>query len=422
MTEFRDRLHDLGDDPHARRPLEDLDVVLARVHGRRRRRTLALGGVAAVAAVGIWMGGSTLAVGLRQPQVVPGQVTPTATARPTATAGASTAPVVLPTPRSSPGAPGDLCGYPTQWFATRDNAPTATVRTTLLDDEVRSGTAARTLTSVRLVQEGARLEGLTLALALDGVVVATADATELGDGTSDTLVAAWTPAAVCDDGAGSSAGAPLPAGTYQLLVSARLDRETRGDEVVGTLEIVGTAEDVTPAPSSTADPALPPLGWMETVCGQPAPQWPEGSPVRVDATLPEQGITPSPDGWHLPVTVTYTGPGVLSGTARAYATYWLLRDGVVVAGSELGPGDAGLEHVVLPTGLPVPMDVTLASPGDASATCDGNPLPPGDYELTVLYLVLDPTLVQPDGSRFTASSPERVLLTRSAPLAITLAG
>ena len=179
---------------------------------------------------------------------------------------------------------------------------------------------------------------------------------------------------------------------------------------------------MTPLPASTADPALPALGWMETVCGQSAPQWPEGSPVEIDATLPADGVTPSPDGWHLPVTVTYTGPGVLSGTARAYATYWLLRDGVVVAGSELGPGDAGLEHVVLPTGLPVPMDVTLASPGDASATCDGEPLPPGDYELTVLYLVLDPALVQPDGSRFTASSPERVLLTRSAPLPITLAG
>ncbi len=420
MTEFRDRLHDLGDDPRAQRPLEDLDVVLSRVRGRRRRRALALSGVAAVAAVGIWVGGSTLAVGLRQPQVVPGETTTPSTG---ATASAetstepSTPPVALPgvDPRAEPG----RCGFALD--RTAESAPAGAdpaVHPTLPQTEVKTGTSAPTVTSVGAVA-GRSLTGLTVALATDDHVVASTDVAVSADLTDGATVAAWAPAGVCGDG--PDAGSAVPAGTYQVVVVARLDDGTALTALVGPLRVIGTSRVVHPVPEVGGEPALPPLGWMELVCGSPAPDWPDGSPLRVD--LDPVTTTTGPDGetrYDIGSALTYTGPGTLGGVSEGYVAHWLLRDGVVVGGSEVGPGDAGLTRVVLPTGLTVPWGAAPTTAELLAPSCGGDPLPPGDYELVVISLVLDPQVTLPDGTTFRPDSAERVLRSRSAPVPITI--
>lgn len=418
MTEFRDRLHDLGDDPHARRPLEDLDVVLARVHGRRRRRTLALSGVAAVAAVGIWVGGSTHAVGLRQPQVVPAETTtPSLQATPSDRATRTADPVVLPgvDPQAEPG----RCGFALDRAA--QSAPSGgdpAVHPTLPKPEVETGASAPTVTSVGAVA-GRSLTGLTVALATEDHVVASTDVAVGAELTDGATVAAWAPAAVCGDG--PDAGSAVPAGSYQVVVVARLDDGTALTALVGPLQVSGTSRVVHPVPEVAGEPALPPLGWMELVCSSPVPDWPDGSPLRVD--LDPVTTTTGPDGatrYDIASALTYTGPGMLTGVSEGYVAYWLLRDGVVVGGSEIGPGDAGLTRVVLPTGLTVPWEAAPTAAELLAPSCGGDPLPQGDYELVVISLVLDPQVTLPDGTTFRPDSAERVLRSRSAPVPITI--
>lgn len=418
MTAFRDRLHDLGDDPDARRPLEDLDGVLARVHGRRRRRTLALSGVAAITVIAFGVGGSTLAAGLRGPQ--PATAAQTSSATPSAvvtpSAEPSAAAVVLPglDPQAEPGG----CGFALDRAG--ETAPTGTdptVHPTLPQDEIKAGTPAPTVTSVGAA-EGRSLTGLTVALATDDRVVASTAMALDAELSSGATVAAWAPAALCGDG--PDAGTAVPAGSYQVVVVAHLDDGTSLTALTGPLTLTGTSRVVHPAPAVAGEPALPPLGWMELVCGSPAPDWPDGSPLHVD--LDPVTTTTGPDGetrYEIAATLAYTGPGTLTGVSEGYVAYWLLRDGVVVGGSEVGPGDAGLTRVVLPTGLTVPWGAAPTATELLYPSC-GDPLPPGDYELVVISLVLDPQITLPDGSVFRPDSDERVLRSRSAPVPLTI--
>lgn len=422
MSTLRDRLHDLGDDPARGAPLADPVEVRRRARRVRRGRVLAVGGVAAVTVVALAVGAATLRDGTHRTDGVPVGPATSGTARP------SDVPVVLPRPHDDQGL--EVCGSAAGALAVPQDVRTVEVTSLLLDDAVAPGTAARTLTSVHVLTDDARVLGVTAALVRDGVVVAAARTgtgagpdDDLGTGT-DALVGAWLPTTVCDDGEGSSAGAALPVGEYGLLTVVDLGT-SRWAVLSGTLDVTPEAPAVTTAPADDDAPSWPPLGTMEPVCDRPAPSWPAGSPVRLDVSMPTNGIDASSGTWRLPATVTYTGPGVLTGTARAYSTYWLLRDGVVVGGSELGPGDAGLQRVVLPSGLPVPVDVVLTREAATTQSCGGVPLPDGSYDLTALYPVVDPVVTLPDGSTSRpgpqSTADERVLLTRSDALPIVLA-
>jgi hypothetical protein len=404
----------------------DGDVLLVptvrRVRRRRRVRAAALatGGLAAV--TGLALGGFALAP---EPAPQPAAPTPTPTVTtpaptPSATPSATPEPpgVVLPTgdPSASFGTCGSLAGAATPYpvdgrfeAVARLTTTTAAAGSSL---EVQGWVDAASGSGPQF--SAVPSSGPRLSVVRDGVVVGTGllggdDSWDLRAGHQGEFrwTADWLPLAVCaaDGQPGVSAGAPLPAGEYQLVPWADVadlgdseDALTTGpgqwlsaDEAVATVgtratavgapvafTVTGTAETVAPAPGSGAAPAaLVPRDAPE--CSGPAPVPDPASPLVVDWQHAGAVLAPA-DLAQTEVTLRYGGGGRLGFSLTAP---WLVvsRDGVVVGEEPVFEGDW---RPLLATGTAVPITTSVSS----IPSCDGSPLPAGTYEVAVVVMVM----------------------------------
>lgn len=440
---------------HRERAAADDGLVLRPTVRRVRRRRRALGAAAATGSLavvaGLVLGGAALAP---DPEPRPAGPTPTPSVtapapRPSSTPSRSPEPpaVVLPTGDASLpfGACGSLAdatpGHPVDPAFGAHAEPLATAVAAGSNLEVR-GWVTRQTTPDAYGFSALRASGPRVSVVRDGVVVGTAavggDAGwEIRGGFQGEFrwVADWLPLAVCaaDGQPGVSAGAPLPAGEYQLLPWSDVVDLGRSEDAlttapgewltpeeaiaaVGTpatavgesvaLTITGTADGVDPVPGAGAERSLPPEGTGAPMCGDPAPSTDPTGPLVVD--WPAAGTTlVADDEERTDVALRYTGGDRFS---FSVAQPWLVvsRDGRVVgANAFYGEGDA---HPLLASGTSMPLSASTGGLVD----CAYAPLPPGTYEVVVLVSTLPDERLGGPGQRFewstTVSAPATLVI------------
>lgn len=388
-------------------------------HGGHRRRVVWT--TAGITTVALLLAGVAYAVQRESAAAPVAEPTASRTTAPTPTPAAPPA-VVLPT--GDPALPFGTCG------ALADAAPAAPVETIGFSADLRldasTVTAGEPLglqTHWQVTGEAAPpyvfvpSAGPRLAVLRDGVVVAAGDLYE-GRDIGDDLIYPYTDAgvvnyrgaldlAVCDDGT-STAGAPLPAGSYSLVtwdvfttatedddaaqklnageitieqaadLAAATARTSIGEPVLFTVTGEATQARATPwtdiplVPSpNTASvqtcgkpaPAAPATSWMFELQVVPGPTTiPAGSPLRVDGTL------------------RYSGPDRVSVGVAYTVDYVVVRDGVVV-GSTLQPMDGWMSGEDLGHGvtMPVAEESPLLACDEEWGDSTGEPLPAGTY-------------------------------------------
>ncbi|WHP18943.1 hypothetical protein [Cellulomonas sp. ES6] len=434
-------LHDLAAGAaaaHRARAADDDRLVLAptvrRVRRRRRVRGAAAttGGLAVVAA--LVAGGFALAP---EPTPQPAGPTPTTPApspstttapspsgTPTADAEPATPRVVLPA--GDPALPFGSCGSLASATPQHPVTDTFEVRFELGSQSVPAGGNAEVRGSVAHRLEGSSTRytlvpssGPELAVLRDGVVVATGtlggdDSWELrNDYLGEYRWAAdWMPLSVCgpEGQSGTSTGAPLPAGSYEVLAWADVvDLGTSGEGLVGPggelvsgeeafarggtpgtavgaavpLTITGAADRMEPVPGAGGTATLPAPGVTVACRTDVTPSADPPSPLGLEwsaagTTVGAEELTSTS------ARIRYTGEGRLG----FYATpLWvlLLSDGQVV-GSSPYPYEPTWRPL-LATGTAAELD----PPSAGLTLCDGSPVPPGRYEALVAAIVL------PDG-------------------------
>lgn len=429
---------------HHDRAAQDDGVLLVptvrRVRRRRAVRSAAVGtgGLAVVA--GLVLGGMALG---QEPAPQPAGPSPSPSSTPTPTPTSTPTPtppaVVLPTGDSS--LPFGVCG------SLSSSAPASPVDPAFLATAVPDATtveagghvAVTTGVSVAMswVEDGSpRPEGAVhgggarVAVVRDGVVVATTtfgeDAWTYDGGYQGGIAFGvdWLPLEVCapDGQPDVTAGAPLPAGTYELVpwsdvvhLGTSYDALPRDDTGVGvdvdaaiaalgeprtatgpssTLTVTGEARVMSPAPGAGLEPVAVPYP-EQPLCGDPAPEQDPASPLRLTTSVDGATLRLA-DLTGVRTQLTYTGGGR---TDLALGAVWMmvLDEGRVVAHSpiyyeagsivELGSG-IPLEHTTafLPPGA--------CTPGDVVYTADGE-VAPGTYDVLLAFEVLP---LAPDGS------------------------
>ncbi|WP_454050768.1 hypothetical protein [Cellulomonas sp. Marseille-Q8402] len=411
-----------------------LDPTVRRVRRRRVvRGALATTGTAAVL-TGLVLGG--LALG-REPAPQPAGPTPSpsvSTPDPTPTPTPSVTPAPPPAalgpvlPTGDPALPFGACG------SLAGAAPATPVDPAFLTEievgspDVPAGGSLEVRGLVHRPSDPATAtyytavpsSGPRLAVLRDGVVVGTGllggDASwELRNGYLGEArwSADWLPLAVCgpDGQPGVSAGAPLPAGAYQVvpwadvvdlgtsdeglvtdggdLVDGAQAVDGRGTRVTALgapvdFTVSGTADTVAAPPGSGGTPTIP-AGGAGPLCTGAAPAGASTGPLRLDNPFTGGVVSPG-DLADLTTDLTYTGEGRLG--FRAVPLWVLVTQGGLVVGSSPYPYEADWRPL-LATGTAAP----LTPLSGELTTCDtGEPLPAGTYELWLSVQVL------PDGT------------------------
>jgi hypothetical protein len=253
--------------------------------------------------------------------------------------------------------------------------------------------------------------GPRLAVARDGVVVATADLTQ-GHPTADEVFVAWGENAdthhlgaiglsVCDAGGAETAGRPLPPGRYELHpwgeVTAVGDDESvaYGDATVDELRAMpgaqtGTATGPTTEIEVVGDPTVAAVASWSTVplepgpaspvpeCGDPAPTGPtapwmfeldvDHEPVTVAAGTPVEGHG----------RLTSRGPDRLRPVLGWLLEYVVVQDGVVV-GVTIEYQDGWTRPVDFGHDTGMDVDAGAALTGCTPFGDTPEPLPAGTY-------------------------------------------
>lgn len=408
-----------------------LDLIAARARRHRRTRA-ALVATGAAAAVVIVAGTAFAVLPDRSPAPPAHTPTPTVTTSPTPTPAPTVAPVVLPT--GNPALPFGACG------ALADAAPAYPVddrvvaRVTPDAAALASGTFLTAGGVVDREPGGAFLayavpdDGPRVAVVRDGVVVGTTgfspEPVDVMSGRSgnDGEITAFRglfDLTVCDDGGASTAGRPLPAGTYELRPWADVvtydDRQEAPPELspealtfeqaaalggtramaVGaptTVTVTGEAESQLPLPG--ADVPLDRTTFAgPPACAAPAP----AAPVRgamLDLQVAPVATTLA-SGAPLTATaaVEYTGPGRLRVYGYYAVEYWIVQGGVVV-GTTVQANDA-FSRMDLGAGAPLGFAadgrvLTSCVDGGGSPLSTGDPLPPGEYTVYPAWIFSDP--------------------------------
>lgn len=424
---------------HRARAAQDDGLVLRptvrRVRRRRRARAATAVTGALVVVAGLSIGGFALTP---DPKPQPAAPTPTPSVttpapRPTSTPTRTPEPPALVLPTGDPSLPFGACGALATAVPQQPVDDTYEAHAELLvpaapagsNVEVR-GWVDHTVTAPEDFRFWAvRDAGPQVAVVRDGVVVGTGlvggeAAWQIRGGFQGEFrwTADWLPLAVCapDGQPGVSAGAPLPAGEYQLVpwsdvadlgdseaalttapgewlspeeaIAAVGTRATAVGEPV-PLTITGTADGVDPVPGADAEPTDPPVGPALSLCGDPAPtadptgslvvEWPAAGTT---ITLSEEGTTDA--------AVRYTGGGRL-GFSLTEPSLVVSRDGRVV-GATAFSGEGGWRPL-LASGTSVPVTSWIGGLTD----CDYAPLPPGTYDVVVVVSALpDERPVSPD--------------------------
>lgn len=427
-------LRDLADGAAAehRARTRDHDPVLDRVRRRVRRRRRVRGaavvtsGLAVAAALTV--GGLRLAEHPEVPPAVPApsptpDATPDATPDPTPDPSRTATPASAVLPAGDPALPFGACGSlaSTLPASVADPAYTASVEPLSPSGAAGGALAVRTWaggsgTTTSLRYAVLNPGGANVSVVRDGVVVATAafGRTErtISDGTPGErdLRYGWLPLAVCtpDGQPDVSGGAPLPAGSYELLPWTGLtdlgtdDAPLRTDagawidaEVAASLgtpatavgpatsfTITGTATTVTPPPGAGTVQSVLPAATLPR-CGDPAPA--RDAAVPVEVSTPLSGTTVGTDDLaSLTAELSYTGGGDLS---AVLGELWVMavRDDRIVG---MSPASfEGEQQLTLAPGIPVPYggagaEVHGCAPGEELYGLD-QPLAAGTYELVI---------------------------------------
>jgi hypothetical protein len=350
--------------------------------------------------------------------------TPTPTPSPTPSATPETPAVVLPT--GDPTLPFGACGS----LAT--SAPAAPVDPAFSATAVPYVTSAVAGGAVAVTSEvgvgaygrygAVHPGGARVSVLRDGVVVGS---TSVGrdtwvvdeDGGSDVPIGVdWLPLAVCgpETQPGVSAGAPLPAGDYEILPwsdvvalgsswealtgpdGVRRDAEDLVAELgtpataVGTpttITVTGTADAMAPLPFA-GEPPRAPVASPPLTCGDPAPVADPANPVHLSSDLVGATLTPA-DLASVTSSLTYEGGGRM--TIMVGAVHLLaLSEGRIVGNTPLYYEGGALYELAggLPLGFTEPVYEPVACvPGEPVYTSDV-PLGAGTYEVVIAVEVM----------------------------------
>ncbi|KQY23282.1 hypothetical protein ASD16_12055 [Cellulomonas sp. Root485] len=314
--------------------------------------------------------------------------------------------VALPWLRSNvPGAAGQgdwpgqfvRCGEPVADVVTAGAPEVVPVDVSMLDNATEVGvheewTAAVTASSTDPTAQG-WIYGTDLTLVRDGVVVAVQDGPQVplpqdvAQWTGDYAVAPlpqWSEVSLrlasCDQYLHADGSPEVAPGTYDLVVSQTLGLQSENGTVGGwgvavtTVTVVADGDAAPPEPTACGAPTA----GLEALASQesnPAPLSLEVLPTVVDG----------PYGYELVVRATNTGTTSIDATT-GHPLVVITRDGVIVGGLD------GLDEPALPAVLAVgghadydartsAFDCTTMGEGTHASTGDGDPLPPGEYEV-----------------------------------------
>lgn len=430
-----------------------------RAHRNRVRRTVLTSALAACAVVGVVAGG-VAATTLDRPAPVTPATTPSDSPTTTTTVPAPRSTPVTTLPAGDPSLPFGECGSVVGAATTLPAAPDAFTyaTTTSTSPEATGGSVIEVRSRLQAGDPAlAALEsdaGPTLVLTRDGVVVAvvptyppaadgsTVHAVSAGEnGIVSTEFVSHLAPTVCD-APGATAGAPLPAGEYEVRPVSEvwttpwdgLHQElSDGVFTVGYFEplvplehaVVVGAPAVVDLPDGAADPAtLVPAAPAAPVVGSrnvqdeqfdPYPDACEGTVTPGDAggLLPLTGPTaPVAAGTDVELTLTSQGYGRVMLTSQVVLR--LVRDGQVVAVSgqtPVGPTDLDLGGT---------LSATVAT-AQWQPCGDAGPLAPGDYEVYPVALTGIHSVVAADGTQVAGRGSEVELHQLvGAPFTVTL--
>jgi hypothetical protein len=403
-----------------------LDPTVRRVRRRRRARAAAAATGGLVVVTGLVIGGLALAQEpdpqpagpAPTPSVTTPAPTPSATAAPDPTP--ARAPVVLPAGDAT--LPFGTCGSLTATSPAAPVDPAFTASVAVREPTVVAGGPAIVTTSVDLTPgtpttyAAVRPGGAEIAVVQQGVVVGTAsystgEHTMRGGFQGESEVSIdWLSLAVCapENQPQVSAGAPLPAGEYELLPWSDVislgtdDGRLRSDggsyldladaiaaygtpvTAVGTtvsVTVAGEADVLDPVPGTGSEqtvlpsPALP-------VCGEPAPRLDPANPLELVTDLP--AVVEVTDLADFSAQLQYRGGGHAS---FAPGAVWamVLSEGRVVGQSPIYYEAS--EHLHLAPGIPLDRagrieQLGACTPGDVLYSAAGT-LPAGTYEVVI---------------------------------------
>ncbi|VTR78626.1 class I SAM-dependent methyltransferase [Cellulomonas hominis] len=423
-------LQDLARGAAAQHRARDDDGLLTTTVRRVRRRRAVRGAAATTVGLALVVGGalagSTL-TGPPEPQPAGPAPTPTTTA-PSATpepvptpTPTGPPPVVLPT--GDPSLPFGACGSLVTAAAAHPSSPTVVP---YAEPATQTAPAGGSL-AVRGWFDRTPGPGMAaipasgphLAVVADGVVVA--EGLLGGDPTWDLragfqgevrTTVDWLSLAVCDpDGQPEvSAGAPLPAGEYQLVPWADVAELGDSEDALRTPDgewptvedmvatvgapasavgaatpftVTGAATRVVPPPGSTGTPTPVPTAAAAPECGGPAPVPDPANPLVLRWAQAGARLTPA-DLVEMEAPLRSTSAGRL-GFFIAQPWVAAVRDGRVVGVSELSwEGDGRL---LLATDTSVTLTPSVTALHDCADPLRNLPLPTGSYDVILLVHV-----------------------------------